>query len=42
MPCKLDAKVDKKINSNEKKQKRIMLLGANRYHLPVIQAAHEL
>lgn len=42
MSCGSNVKVDKNINSNEKKQKRIMLLGANRYQLPVIQAAHEL
>lgn len=28
--------------SNRKKQKRLMLLGGNRYQLPVIRAAHEL
>lgn len=28
--------------SNGKKQKRLMLLGGNRYQLPVIKAAHEL
>ena len=33
--------VDKKLE-NTGKQKRIMLLGGNRYQLPVIRAAHEL
>ncbi len=42
MSCGSNVKADKNIISNEKKQKRIMLLGANRYQLPVIQAAHEL
>ncbi len=35
--------MDKTINfPNMKKQKRLMLLGGNRYQLPVIRAAHEL
>ena len=33
--------VDKKLENTDK-QKRIMLLGGNRYQLPVIRAAHEL
>lgn len=42
MPHKLNAGVGEKVNANIKKQKRLMLLGGNRYQLPVIRAAHEL
>lgn len=42
MSCELNAKADGESNPNEKKQKRLMLLGGNRYQLPVIRAAHEL
>ena len=42
MSRELNAGAGVKNKSNIKKQKRLMLLGANRYQLPVIQAAHEL